>query len=142
MSHFQENFILAECQHGFRSKRSCETQLLSLVQELHQDLERKEQVDMVVLDFSKAFNKVLHKSLIAKLQNYGVRGNAHGWIESYLMNRTQRVVVDGQASEWANVQSRVPQGTVLGPILFVAFINDLLSAVQARTQLFADDACY
>ena len=92
-----------------------------------------------VLDFSKAFDKVPHKRLMAKLQNYGVRGNTHGWIESFLTNRTQRVVVDGQASDWANVQSGVPQGTVLGPILFLAFINDLPSAVQARTRLFADD---
>ena len=98
MSHFEENSILADCQHGFRSKRSCETQLLSLTQELHQNLEDNEQVDMVVLDFSKAFDKVPHKRLMSKLWNYGVRGNTHGWIESFLMNRTQRVIVDGESS--------------------------------------------
>jgi len=139
MSHFDTNDILADCQHGFRSKRSCETQLLSLTQELHQNLEDKEQVDMVVLDFSKAFDKVPHKRLMSKLWNYGVRGTTHGWIESFLGNRTQRVVVDGEASDWANVQSGVPQGTVLGPILFLAFINDLPNTVRARTRLFADD---
>jgi hypothetical protein len=139
MAHFDKHDILVDCQHGFRSKRSCETQLLGLVQELHQNLEDKEQVDMVVLDFSKAFDKVPHKRLMTKLWNYGVKGNTHGWIESFLMNRTQRVVVDGESSDWADVKSGVPQGTVLGPVLFLAYINDLPSSVQAHTRLFADD---
>jgi hypothetical protein len=139
MAHFEEHDILVDCQHGFRSKRSCETQLLSLAQELHQNLEDKEQVDMVVLDFSKAFDKVPHKRLMAKLWNYGVKGNTHGWIESFLTNRTQRVVVDGEMSDWADVESGVPQGTVLGPVLFLAYINDLPNSVSANTRLFADD---
>jgi hypothetical protein len=77
MSHFDQNDTLVDCQHGFRSKRSCETQLLSLTQELHQNLEDYEQVDMVVLDFSKAFDKVPHKRLMSKLWNYGIRGKTH-----------------------------------------------------------------
>jgi hypothetical protein len=139
MDHFDENSILADCQHGFRSERSCETQLLSLTQELHQSLEDKEQVDMVVLDFSKAFDKVPHKRLLTKLWNYGVKGPTHKWIESFLSQRTQRVVVDGEASDWATVASGVPQGTVLGPILFLAYINDLPKYVKSNTRLFADD---
>jgi len=139
MSHFENNSILADCQHGFRSKRSCETQLLSLAQELHQNLEQKEQVDMIVLDFSKAFDKVPHKRLMTKLWNYGIRGPTHKWIESFLVHRKQRVVVDGEASDWAEVKSGVPQGTVLGPVLFLAYINDLPKYVQANTRLFADD---
>jgi len=139
MTHFEEHDILVDCQHGFRSKRSCETQLLSLTQELHQSLEDKEQVDMVVLDFSKAFDKVPHKRLLNKLWNYGIRGPTHKWIESFLVRRTQRVVVDGEQSDWADVLSGVPQGTVLGPILFLAYINDLPGTVSANTRLFADD---
>jgi hypothetical protein len=139
MDHFDQQCILADCQHGFRSKRSCESQLLSLTQEFHQNLEDKEQVDMIVLDFSKAFDKVPHKRLMSKLWNYGIRGPTHSWIESFLERRTQRVVVDGEASDWADVASGVPQGTVLGPILFLAYINDLPKYVKSSTRLFADD---
>ncbi len=138
MNHFDRHNILVDCQHGFRAKRSCETQLISLTQELHQHLESKEQVDMIVLDFSKAFDKVPHQRLIRKLENYGIRGKTLDWINSFLSNR-KRVVVDGEMSDWVPVQSGVPQGTVLGPILFLAFINDLPKCVESRVRLFADD---
>ena len=94
---------------------------------------------MVVLDFSKAFDKVPHKRLMTKLMNYGITGPTLKWIESFLVHRTQRVVIDGEASDWANVASGVPQGTVLGPILFLAYINDLPKYVKSSTRLFADD---
>ena len=139
MKHFDQHNILTDCQHGFRSKRSCETQLLSLTQELHEQLENKKQIDMIVLDFSKAFDKVAHHRLLAKLDNFGVRGSLHQWIASFLLDRKQRVVVDGEASGWVKMESGVPQGTVLGPILFLAFINDLPEAVNSRVRLFADD---
>ena len=139
MRHFDEHSILVDCQHGFRKRRSCETQLLSLTQELHEHLEGKGQIDMVVLDFSKAFDKVPHQRLMAKLWNYGIRGRTHAWIKSFLLGRTQRVVVDGEVSDWVSVESGVPQGTVLGPVLFLAFINDLPEAVRSKVRLFADD---
>ena len=94
---------------------------------------------MIILDFSKAFDKVPHQCLMSKLWNYGIRGDTHAWIKSFLMGRTQRVVVDGEASAWVPVESGVPQGTVLGPQLFLAFINDLPKAVSSRVRLFADD---
>ena len=137
--HFDANNILADCQHGFRAQRSCETQLIGLTQELHQHLEDKKQVDMIVLDFSKAFDKVPHQRLMTKLWNYGIQGSTHAWIKSFLLGRSQRVVVDGETSDWVPVESGVPQGTVLGPVLFRAFINDLPKCVKSNVRLFADD---
>ena len=139
MQHFDHHSILTDCQHGFRAGRSCETQLLDLTQELHQHLEDYEQIDMVVLDFSKAFDKVPHRRLMDKLWNYGVRGTTHSWIKAFLSDRRQRVIVDGESSDWVPVQSGVPQGTVLGPMLFLAFINDLPKSVTSSVRLFADD---
>ena len=113
MKHFSTHNILTDCQHGFHPNHSCETQLLSLTQELHENLENKEQVDMIVLDFSKAFDKVAHHRLLAKLHNFGVRGSLHQWISSFLLSRKQRVIVDGEASNWVRMESGIPQGTVL-----------------------------
>ena len=140
LDHFDQYSILSDRQHGFRSRRSCETQLISLTQELHEKLEEKSQVEMIVLDFSKAFDKVPHKRLMKKLWNYGVRGQTHSWIQSFLTNRQQRVAVDGESSDWVHVDSGVPQGTVLGPALFLSFINDLVKAAKhSQVRLFADD---
>ena len=139
MKHFNRYNILKDCQHGFRANRSCESQLISLTQELHSHLNNSEQIDMIVLDFSKAFDKVAHHRLLAKLQNYGIRGNLLRWISSFLLDRKQRVVVDGEHSDWVKMESGVPQGTVLGPIMFLAFINDLPDAVSSQVRLFADD---
>ena len=137
--HFDANSILADYQHGFRAQRSCVTQLISLTQELHQHLEDKKQVDMIVLNFSKAFDKVPHQRLMTKMWNYGIQGSTHAWIKSFLLGRSQRVVVDRETSDWVPVESGVPQGTVLSLVLFLAFINDLLKCVKSNARLFADD---
>ena len=139
MKQLESEKILYEWQHGFRSKRSTETQLLTLVHELSDNLDHKKQVDIAVLDFSKAF-KVSHKHLAIKLAYYGIRSSTLAWINSFLTNRTQQVVLEGIASGTVDVTSGVPQGSVFGPILFLIFINDLPQSLTSKVRFFADDA--
>ena len=139
VKHFNRNNILYELQHGFREKRSCETQLIMLTHELLQNMQKGKQTDLILLDFSKAFDKVSHEKLIYKLHNYGVKGKTLSWIKSFLDNRTQTVVIEGKQSHTAPVTSGVPQGSVLGPILFLAYINDLPDNITSQVRLFADD---
>ena len=96
-------------------------------------------MDCILLDFSKAFDKVPHSRLLMKLQHYGVRDHLHDWITSFLLGCTQYRVLDSQSSAATTVSSGVPQGTVMGPLLFLLFINDLPFVVSSTTRLFADD---
>lgn len=139
MHHLNRFNILSELQHGFRSKHSCESQLILTVHDLAEGLRDKEQMDCILLDFSKAFDKVPHRRLLYKLSYYGIRGTSLAWITDFLSNRTQRVVLDGSSSDTSLVSSGVPQGTVLGPLLFLCFINDLPETVSSSARLFADD---
>jgi len=138
-THYDKYNALTTLQHGFRTRRSCVTQLLITTQDLISTFDRKEQIDMIILDFSKAFDVVPHYSLMNKLKHYGVRGKVNIWINEFLTNRSQRVVVNGTHSESVSVDSGVPQGTVLGPLLFLTFINDLPDVVMSQVRLFADD---
>ena len=137
--HFTEQNILFELQHGFREKRSCETQLIMLVDELAKNKQSGKQTDLILLDFSKAFDKVAHEKLLLKLHFYSIRGNTLNWIKDFLDNRTQSVILNGSNSDSIPVPSSVPQGSVLGPMLFLAYINDLPDHVKFSVRLFADD---
>ena len=137
--HLNNNGILDKNQHGFRPGLSCDTQLIEFVQDLHTSLQSGHQVDAVVMDFSKAFDKVSHNRLMYKLDEYGINGKTAAWIEDFLRGRTQQVVVDGESSPTAPVTSGVPQGSVLGPILFLIFINDISRDTSSSIRLFADD---
>ena len=136
--------ILADCQHGFLSQRSCETQLIQFVHDTISNLDEAvnrghKQTDLIIMDFASAFDKVPHRRLLHKLDYYGIRGSNRKWINSWLSERTQQVVLDGQASDPVPVLSDVPQGSILGPILFLIFINDLPDNTRSSVCLLADD---
>ena len=137
--HLNKHNILYELQHGFRVKRSCETELIQLVEDLGRQLSLGKQTDLILLDFSKAFDKVNHLKLLYKLSCFGVKGNTFNWIQSFLIGRTQTIVLDGESSEEVKVTSGVPQGSVLGTFLFLLNINDLPENIQSQVRLFADD---
>ena len=137
--HLDGQGLMYDLQHGFREKRSCETQLIMLVEDLARNAGLGKQTDLILLDFSKAFDKVNHSKLIWKLHNYGIRSNVLNWIVAFLGDRTQKVVVGGEESDTVPVTSGVPQGSVLGPNLFLAYINDLPDKVTSQVRLFADD---
>ena len=139
MDHLEQNDLLCDCQHGFRPKRSCESQLLNFTQELFSGLADGQQFDVNIMDFSKAFDRVPHHRLLNKIKYYGIEGNVLSWLSSFLAMRSQRVLVDGETSDFCKVVSGVPQGTVLGPVLFLVFINDLPSTINSPCRLFADD---
>ena len=139
MHHFDTHSVLTDKQHGFRPKHSTESQLILTVQDLAYSLNNKKQVDLIIMDFSKAFDVVPHNRLLQKLKRYGINNKTHTWISNFLRHRVQRVVVGGEHSTWAEVDSGVPQGTVLGPLLFLTYINDLPNNINSSVRLFADD---
>jgi len=140
IEHFIETQQLNAAQHGFLPKHSCVTQLLSTLESLTSILEKGDGVDIIYLDFRKAFDSVPHLRLLQKLHDMGIRGRLLSWIRAFLCGREQRVMVSGTPSSWASVASGIPQGTVLGPTLFLAYINDLPNCVNNFIKMFADDA--
>jgi len=139
VTHMMDNSLFCDAQHGFAPGHSCMTQLLVVLEQWTDMLDRGEAIDTVYLDFQKAFDSVPYKRLLTKLEAYGIKGRLKSWISSFLSGRRQRVVVNGSLSSWAEVLSGIPQGSVLGPILFVLFINDLPDVVASTSMIFADD---
>ena len=99
------------------------------------------QVDSIMLDFSKAFNTVAHNKLLLKLEHYGIQSNTHSWLQTWLTKRTQKVVVEGEMSKTLKVLSGVRQGTVLGPLMFLLYINDILELVHLSVYLLMTVFC-
>ena len=118
MKHLDSHRILTDVQHGFRTKRSTVTQLITTIHDIAKTLQDSKSVHAAILDFSKAFDKVPHQRLLRKLEYYGIRENLLKWLESFLIGRTQSVICDGSRSNPIMVTSGVPQGTVLGPLLY------------------------
>jgi len=125
MDFLDSKMYLTPFQYGFRQKRSCESQLLTTLHDFQQSLNKKGQTDATLLDFLKAFDKVDHRLLLNKIDNIGISGPFLKWISSFLSNRLQHVIVDGCKSDANKVLSGVPQDTVLGPLFFLIYINDI-----------------
>ena len=131
--------LINPTQHGFLKAKSCLTNLLCFLEEMTKWVDDGSPVDVIYLDFQKAFDKGPHKRLISKLKSHGIGNSLINWIEQWLTDRRQRVVVEGEVSSWKSVLSGVPQGSVLGPILFLVYINDLEEGVTCKILKFADD---
>ena len=125
MAHLDQHSILKDSQHGFRKKRSCETQLVITIQEIASRLSKGSQEDIILLDFTKSFDEVPHSRLLYKIEYYGIQNKKSAWIQAFLGDRKQEVIFDGAHSTQADVLSGVPQGTVLVQLLFLAYIDDL-----------------
>ena len=121
------------------SLKPCLTNMLCFLEEITKWIDVGSPVDIIYLDFQKAFDKVPHQRLLLKLKAHGIGDSITDWIEQWLTDRRQRVVVDGEVSNWKSVLSGVPQGSVLGPILFLIYINDLDDSITSNVLKFADD---
>jgi len=140
-SFLNKNKILYEHQFGFRKRHSTTLALIEAIDNIYKLLDQNETVIGLYLDLEKAFDTVNHEILLYKLNNYGIRGTSYAWFKNYLTNRKQFVSLDGISSHLENISCGVPQGSILGPILFLIYINDMHNAVPERNiKLFADDA--
>jgi hypothetical protein len=138
--HFLEsNNLLSNAQFGFRQNRSCVMNLLLCMEHWTKQLDNGVPVDVVYIDFRKAFDSVPHQRLLVKLARYGITGNLYNWIKQFVTGRTQRVCIGDGRSSWVPVRSGVPQGSVLGPLLFLLYVDDIRMHVDCDMVMFADD---
>ena len=131
--------LINPSQHGFLKAKSCLSNLLCFLEEITKWVDDGSPVDVIYLDFQKAFDKVPHQRLIRMLKSHGMGNSIINWVEQWLTDMRQRAVVDGEVSSWKPVLNGVPQGSVLGPILFLVYINDLEEGVTGKILKFADD---
>ncbi len=139
ISFLKKHNLLYKFQHAFIGKRSCTTQILEALDMWTKLLDDGETIDIIYLDFAKAFDKVPHKRLMKKCEAFGIQGKLLKWLEAFVSGRRQRVTVNGAKSAWSDVCSGVPQGSVIGPLLFVIFINDMPDGITNFVSMFADD---
>ena len=136
---FIENNLISQNQSCFKQGDSCINQLLSITHDIYQSLDQSYEVRGVFLDILKAFDKVWHKGLLYKLAQNGINGPLLKLLNDFLRGRKQRVVLNGQHSSWSDILAGVPQGSILGPLLFLIYINDLSDDLKCNPKLFADD---
>ena len=138
--HLETHNLINSNQHGFVKHKSCVTNLLEALDMISEVIHRGFSIDLIFLDFAKAFDMVSHDGLLHKLKFYGFSNNIINWISAFLKGRKQKVVLGDVESDWKDVLSGVPQGSVLGPLLFIVYINDMPTLLTHVCKLFADDS--
>ena len=140
VDHLNNNHLIKSSQHGFTKNKSCATNLLEFLQTVQKNMDEGKAMDIIYMDFAKAFDKVPHQRLLTKLKAHGIDGKVFQWISSWIQNRRQRVVLNGTFSDWMEVISGTPQGSILGPLLFIIYINDIDDNITIDIlKKFADD---
>jgi len=137
--HLEGTGMLSKVQHGFCRGRSCLTNLLETFEDWTTAIDHGYGIDVIYLDYRKAFDTIWHSGLYTKLVEYGINGKVLTWLKSFLQGRKMRVEVRGEYSDWVSVTSGVPQGSVLGPLLFLVFVNDIPEWIRTSVKMFADD---